>query len=73
MKDWGSGEEVQYQYDQLPRLTRAETIGPQWGLSWVGTSSVPTQSVLADMNTNRLQNWTYGADGMLRRFPAAAR
>ncbi|MBY0505373.1 MAG: hypothetical protein K2X03_15775 [Bryobacteraceae bacterium] len=39
-KDYISGDELEYQYDSLGRLTRAETTAnsgtaPQWGLSWV--------------------------------------
>ena len=33
-KDWISGEEVVYQYDELNRLIRAETTGPAWGLNF---------------------------------------
>ena len=33
-KDWLSGEEVTYQYDEIGRLTAAATTGPEWGLSW---------------------------------------
>ncbi|MBY0505369.1 MAG: hypothetical protein K2X03_15755 [Bryobacteraceae bacterium] len=38
-KNYISGEELEYQYDSLGRLTRAETTAnsgtaPQWGLSW---------------------------------------
>ena len=31
MKNWISGEEVQYTYDSLKRLTAATTVGPEWG------------------------------------------
>lgn len=31
MKDWVSGEEVNYQYDALNRLASAETTGAGWG------------------------------------------
>ena len=34
MKDWLSGEEVNYQYDSLQRLIKSETTGPEWGLSF---------------------------------------
>ncbi|MCW5980888.1 MAG: hypothetical protein KIT09_22595 [Bryobacteraceae bacterium] len=34
MEDLVAGEEVTYRYDELGRLTRAETTGPQWGLSF---------------------------------------
>ncbi len=31
MMDWARGEEVNYTYDSLNRLSRAETTGPRWG------------------------------------------
>jgi hypothetical protein len=34
MKNWKSGEEVSYQYDELQRLISAVTTGPEWGLSF---------------------------------------
>mgnify|MGYP006954432633 CR=1 FL=1 len=34
-KDWISGEEGAYLYDQFGRLTSAETAGPEWGHSFV--------------------------------------
>ena len=34
MKNYVSGEEVSYQYDELQRLIRAVTTGPEWGLSF---------------------------------------
>ncbi|MBI5280355.1 MAG: RHS repeat-associated core domain-containing protein [Candidatus Solibacter usitatus] len=34
-KDWISGEEVSYAYDELGRLISAATTGPEWGLAWV--------------------------------------
>ena len=33
-KNWQSGEDVQYTYDSLARLTKAETLGPDWGQSF---------------------------------------
>jgi len=30
--EWTSGEEVNYQYDEVGRLIAAATTGPQWGL-----------------------------------------
>jgi hypothetical protein len=35
MKDWISGEEVNYQFDALGRLTSAVTTGPEWGNGFV--------------------------------------
>ena len=34
MKNWMSGEEVNYTYDALNRLATASTTGPEWGLSF---------------------------------------
>jgi len=34
MKNWISGEEVNYTYDALGRLSAASTTGPEWGLSF---------------------------------------
>ena len=34
LKNWVSGEEVNYQYDALQRLSSASTTGPEWGLNF---------------------------------------
>ena len=34
LEDLVAGEEVNYQYDSLGRLTLAQTTGPQWGQSF---------------------------------------
>jgi hypothetical protein len=34
MKNWVSGEEVNYSYDAQGRLSEASTTGPGWGLSF---------------------------------------
>jgi YD repeat-containing protein len=34
MEDLVRGEEVTYAYDELGRLVRAETTGPQWGMTF---------------------------------------
>jgi hypothetical protein len=31
MKNWITGEEVTYSYDELGRLAGAQTTGPEWG------------------------------------------
>jgi RHS repeat-associated protein len=81
MKNNLSGEEVAYQYDQLGRLARAETVGPQWGQSFsydgwgnltgmsVVKGSAPTMSTTADPATNRLNAWNYDANGNATNIP----
>ena len=86
-KDYISGEELEYQYDSLGRLTKAETTvnsgsAPQWGLSWVYDGfgnrlqqnavkgTVPTQSILVDPTTNRVQSHTFDANGNTTNTPA---
>jgi len=83
-KDWVSGEEVVYQYDELNRLIRAETTGPEWGLSFsydgfgnrtaqtVTKGSGPSWNELVDSATNRLvSNYynRYDANGNQTRMP----
>ena len=75
MKNNVSGEEVAYGYDSLARLTSASTVGPQWGLSWtfdgfgnrlqqnITKGTAPPSSVLVDPLTNRVQSWSYDANG----------
>ena len=82
-----SGEELEYQYDSLGRLSRAETTAssgsaPQWGLSWVYDGfgnrlqqnaikgTVPTQSILVDPVTNRVQSHSFDANGNTTSTPA---
>ena len=76
-KDWVSGEEVTYQYDQLGRLTSAATTGPEWGLSFgfdgfgnltqqtVTKGTAPSMSMSVDQTTNRLTGTgiTYDLNG----------
>jgi RHS repeat-associated protein len=75
VKDWVSGEEVTYQYDALQRLSHAETVGPQWGLTFsydgfgnlmdrvVTKGSGPGGPVGVDPGTNRLIGGQYDANG----------
>ena len=86
-KNYISGEELEYQYDSLGRLSRAKTTAnsgsaPQWGLSWVYDGfgnrlqqnaikgSVPTQSILVDPVTNRVQSHSFDANGNTTSTPA---
>jgi YD repeat-containing protein len=74
MKNWISGEEVNYSYDGLGRLSAASTTGPEWGLSFgydgfgnkvsqtVTKGSGPSMSVAVDGN-NRVVGHTYDAAG----------
>lgn len=71
-KNWQSGEDVQYQYDSLGRLTSAATVGPEWGQSygydgfgnlWSKTTtkgSLTPLNVTIDPVTNRIS----GAPGV---------
>ena len=83
MKDWRSGEEVNYQYDTLGRLSLAETTGPQWGQSFthdgfgnmtaeVATKgTAPTSYLNYNGTTNRIVTAGYGYDnnGNLTSMP----
>ena len=74
MKDWVSGEEVTYQYDELKRLTSAVTTGPEWGLSFsfdgfgnrtaqtVTKGSAPASSLNYTASNNRLTGYPYQYD-----------
>ncbi len=82
-KNWQSGEDVQYTYDSLARLTKAETLGPDWGQSFgydgwgnllsksVTKGSAPVMSVTADPATNRLvvSGMAYDANGNVTSMP----
>ncbi len=82
-KNWQSGEDVQYTYDSLARLTKAETLGPDWGQSFgydgwgnllsksVTKGSAPVMSVTADPATNRLvvSGMAYDANGNVTNMP----
>ena len=60
-KNWTSGEELNYQYDELGRLIAASTTGPEWGLSWTydGFGNRLAQSVTKGSGTvqNLMVNW----------------
>jgi RHS repeat-associated protein len=82
-KNWVSGEEVTYQYDELERLSSASTTGPEWGLSWsydgfgnrlaqnLTKGTGPTMTTLVDGTTNRLSGFGYYYDqnGNLTNMP----
>jgi len=74
-KNWLSGEDVTYQYDELERLiSDATTAGGNWGLSWsydgfgnrlsqtVTQGAGPVSVVLVNGNTNRISSAGYGYD-----------
>jgi RHS repeat-associated protein len=73
-KDWITGDEQNYQYDALKRLTMAWTTGPAYGLSFgydgfgnklsqtVTKGSAPASSITVDAN-NRITGQTYDANG----------
>ncbi len=86
-KNYITGEELEYQYDTLGRLSRAETTAnsgsaPQWGLSWLYDGfgnrlqqnaikgTVPTQAILVDPVTNRVQSHAFDANGNTTSTPA---
>jgi len=74
MKNWISGEEVNYGYDSLNRLVSAVTTGPEWGLTFahdgfgnktgqtVTKGSGPGMSIGVDAN-NRVIGATYDSYG----------
>jgi YD repeat-containing protein len=78
MKNWLNGEEVNYSYDALGRVTSAVTTGPEWGLSFgydgfgnkvsqtVVKGSAPAMTIAVDGN-NRVIGQSYDAAG----FPVA--
>lgn len=82
-KDWVSGEEVTYAYDELHRLISASTTGPEWGLSWafdgfgnrtgqtVTKGSGPSSALTYNLANNRLTSSGFGSDsnGNLTALP----
>jgi hypothetical protein len=75
MKDWISGEELNYQYDSLGRLSSAVTTGPEWGNGFVfdgfgnllqktvTKGSAPALSIQVNGTTNRQVGVSYDANG----------
>ncbi|MBL8232217.1 MAG: hypothetical protein JNL98_27225 [Bryobacterales bacterium] len=75
MKNYLSGEEVTYGYDELKRLVSAVTTGPEWGHLFgydgfgnllsktVTKGSAPTWSVAVNGSTNRIVGYGYDANG----------
>jgi len=86
-KNWLSGEDVTYQYDELERLISASTTaGTSWGLSWsydgfgnrlsqtVSQGSGPTSVVLVNGNTNRISSsgYSYDSNGNMTQMPKSS-
>ena len=74
-KDWISGEEVVYQYDELNRLIHAGTTGPAWGLSFSydGFGNRTAQTVTkGSAGRGRPPRWRR-ADGGSRGAPGSGR
>jgi RHS repeat-associated protein len=73
-KNWVSGEEVSYLYDELERLSSAATTSTAWGLSWsydgfgnrlaqnLTKGTGPTSWAPVDANTNRISGFGYQYD-----------
>ncbi|MBL8235400.1 MAG: hypothetical protein JNL98_43295, partial [Bryobacterales bacterium] len=82
MKNWISGEEVQYTYDSLKRLIKADTVGPEWRQEYgydgfgnllsktVTKGSAPAMSVSINPANNRVNGYTYDANGNATVLPA---
>jgi RHS repeat-associated protein len=82
-KNWVSGEEVTYLYDELERLGSAATTSTAWGLSWsydgfgnrlaqnLTKGTGPTNSTLVDANTNRISSfgYLYDQNGNMTNMP----
>ncbi len=83
MKDWATGEEVNYTYDSLSRLIAASTTGPEWGLSFtydgfgnktaqtVTKGTGPQNSLTISGATNRITTagFSYDSNGNLTATP----
>jgi len=81
-KNWLTGEDVVYAYDELERLISA-TAGASWGLSWsydgfgnrlsqnVTAGTAPSNVVLVDANTNRISSsgFSYDLNGNMTLMP----
>ncbi len=86
-RDNKTGEEVNYTYDALNRLTKAETTGPEWGetMTYDGfgnlVSEAPTKgtapyyNLTVDVNTNRIltAGFSYDAAGNMTANPLQTR
>jgi len=82
MKNHVSGEEVQYTYDSLKRLIKADTVGPEWRQEYgydgfgnllsksVTKGSAPAMSVSINPANNRVNGYTYDANGNATVLPA---
>ncbi len=83
-KNWLSGEDVTYQYDELERLISASTTaGTSWGLSWaydgfgnrllqtVTQGTGPASVTLVNGNTNRISSagYAYDSNGNMTQMP----
>ena len=83
-KNWLTGEDVVYAYDELERLIRASTTNnASWGLSFsydgfgnrlaqsVTQGSGPVSSLLVDALTNRISSsgYSYDANGNMTAMP----
>ncbi|MCX6620682.1 MAG: polymorphic toxin type 44 domain-containing protein, partial [Acidobacteria bacterium] len=83
MKDYVTGEDVTYTYDKLNRLTKAETVGTEWGQSYtfdgfgnltaqtVTKGTAPAMSLSVDGTTNRVttSGFSYYANGNMATMP----
>ncbi len=83
MKDWATGEEVNYTYDSLNRLITAVTTGPEWGLSFtydgfgnktqqtVTKGTGPQHSLTINPANNRITTagFSYDSNGNLTATP----
>ena len=85
MKDWVTGEEVNYQYDSLNRLIESTTTGPEWGQAYAceGWGNRTSQTLTKGGNnrslsfgglTNRISTASYGydANGNLTTMPGVS-
>ena len=73
-KDWITGEEVTYAYDELQRLISAQTTGPEWGQSYgydgfgnmtsqtVIRGTAPSLSINVNGANNRISSGGYSYD-----------
>jgi YD repeat-containing protein len=79
-QDYVTGEQVNYQYDELQRLIAAQTTGPQWGLtfSYDGfgnrLSQVATKgtapTVYSSYDTaNHIMNYIHDGNGNITWLP----